>query len=283
MKCRACFAIALLLPIAAWASGCGGGEPTAIAPQEELSLAQEQRAMPPELKEATMTPIPTPEPSQPTPPPETEQVMRLAVEDLAERLDLPPAEIRLVSVEAVDWPDTSLGCPQPGMMYAQVITPGYRVVLKAEGQEYEYHTDMDRFAVLCEEGGETPGGAGVESVSGEPVTPDPQSPYYSLVLKAVEDLAGRLSVDVGEIGVLEVQEAIWPDSSLGCPQPGMAYKQVPEDGLLIRLDVGGQLYEYHSSGMRDPFLCEQTIKVKPPAIKFDLTKTIPPPVDAGDQ
>jgi hypothetical protein len=177
MKCRACFAIALLLPIAAWASGCGGGEPTAIAPQEELSLAQEQRAMPPELKEATMTPIPTPEPSEPTPPPETEPVMRLAVEDLAERLDLPPAEIRLVSVEAVDW----------------------------------------------------------------------------------------------------------PDSSLGCRQPGMAYKQVPEDGLLIRLDVGGQLYEYHSGGMRDPFLCEQTIKVEPPAIKFDLTKTIPPPVDAGDQ
>src|SRR5438132_10035603 len=27
-------------------------------------------------------------------------------------------------VEPVDWPDASLGCPRPGMMYAQVITPG---------------------------------------------------------------------------------------------------------------------------------------------------------------
>jgi hypothetical protein len=35
-------------------------------------------------------------------------------------------------------------------MYAQVITPGYRVVLEAGGQRYEYHTDTGRFVVLCE-------------------------------------------------------------------------------------------------------------------------------------
>ncbi len=60
---------------------------------------------------------------------------------LAEKLGIPAGEIQVVSSEAVDWPDTSLGCPQPGMMYAQVITPGYRIVLEAKGKQYTAHTD----------------------------------------------------------------------------------------------------------------------------------------------
>ena len=51
----------------------------------------------------------------------------------------------------MEWSDASLGRPQPGMMYAQVITPGYLVVLEADGQQYTYHTDTARFAVLREE------------------------------------------------------------------------------------------------------------------------------------
>ena len=94
-----------------------------------------------------MTPLPT----EVKPPPEAERAVQLAREDLAQRLNLSPDATRLVSVEAVDWPDTSLGCPQPGMMYAQVITPGFKVVLEAAGEEYEYHTDEGRFVVLCEE------------------------------------------------------------------------------------------------------------------------------------
>ncbi|NIN64244.1 MAG: hypothetical protein GTO63_06000, partial [Anaerolineae bacterium] len=85
------------------------------------------------------------------PPARAEQALRLAREDLAQRLGLAPEAIRLVSVEAVEWSDTSLGCPQPGMMYAQVITPGFRVVLEeAEGQRYEYHADRSRAVVLCQ-------------------------------------------------------------------------------------------------------------------------------------
>ena len=82
-------------------------------------------------------------------PPEAEGVMRLAQEDLGQRLDLAPETIRLLSLEKVEWPDASLGCPKPGMMYAQVITPGFKVVLEAQGQTYEYHTDAAQSVVLC--------------------------------------------------------------------------------------------------------------------------------------
>jgi len=286
MKRYLLFSIAFLMLAAVCAIGCGGG-PTSVAPADE-TLRVEGVEQPTPLstpgpahtpQEATMTPTSIPAAGGVEVAPESEAVVHMAANDLTQRLSLAPEAIQLISVEPVEWSDASLGCPQPGMMYAQVITPGYLVVLEAEGEQYTYHTDMDRFVVLCEEGGETSGGTGVESLPGESVTPDPLSPYYSLVIKAVEDLAGRLSVDVEEIGVLEVQEVVWPDSSLGCPLPGIAYKQVPEDGLLIRLEVEGQVYEYHSGGTRDPFLCEQPLTVPPPAIKLDLTKTIPPPRD----
>ena len=73
----------------------------------------------------------------------------LAIADLAKRLDITADQIEAVRVESVEWPDTSLGCPQPGQAYAQVITPGQIVVLSANGQEYEYHTGGDQI-VACE-------------------------------------------------------------------------------------------------------------------------------------
>jgi hypothetical protein len=45
------------------------------------------------------------------------------------------------SVEAVNWPDAALGCPQPDMIYAAVITPGYRVVLETADARFVVHTD----------------------------------------------------------------------------------------------------------------------------------------------
>ena len=90
-----------------------------------------------------------------------------------------------------------------------------------------------------------------------------------LVQQAMEDLAQRLNITPEEIEVVEVQAVTWGDTSMGCPQPDMRYKQVPQDGLLIKLKVEGKVYEYHSGGSREPFLCEQTIRVKPTTPKLD--------------
>ena len=100
-----------------------------------------------------MTPEPTPSPQERELPRGAEGLVRLAIEDLTRRLDVSPEGIIVVSVEAVQWSDTSLGCPLPGMMYAQVITPGFRVVLEAEGHTYRYHTDTRRHVILCGEDG----------------------------------------------------------------------------------------------------------------------------------
>jgi hypothetical protein len=75
-------------------------------------------------------------------------------QDLARRLSLAEAQITLIRAEPVDWPDSSLGCPQPGMMYLQMVTPGYRLVLAAGGatvaSQIEYHTDTGGHFVVCQ-------------------------------------------------------------------------------------------------------------------------------------
>ena len=89
----------------------------------------------------------------PSPSPETlddNLLVQQAKQDLAQRLDVPTEDIELVQFEAVVWPDASLGCPRPGIVYAQVISPGYLVVLKADDKEYEYHAGKSAEPFYCE-------------------------------------------------------------------------------------------------------------------------------------
>jgi len=78
--------------------------------------------------------------------PEYSPVVDLAKKDLSERLNIPTGDIKLVKEEAVDWPNPGLGYPEDGMNYAQVITPGFRIILKAQDKLFEYHSDYKRIA-----------------------------------------------------------------------------------------------------------------------------------------
>ena len=59
---------------------------------------------------------------------------------LANRLSASPGDLEIVRQEAVRWPDTSLGCPEPGYAYAKVMVPGYRFTFSYDGSLYEVHT-----------------------------------------------------------------------------------------------------------------------------------------------
>lgn len=76
-----------------------------------------------------------------------------------------------------------------------------------------------------------------------------------LVEKALADLSERLSLERSAIEVLGFEQVTWPDASLGCPQPGMNYRQVPVDGYRILLRAQGRDYAYHGDGRRGPFYC----------------------------
>ena len=66
-----------------------------------------------------------------------------AVAHLANHLGVDPGEITVDSIRAETWSDASLGLPEPGMMYAEVITEGHVVSLSHGGKSYVYHVAGD--------------------------------------------------------------------------------------------------------------------------------------------
>lgn len=87
--------------------------------------------------------------------------LALASAEVARDQGLAANEVKLVSFRAVNWPNPALGCPKMGVMYTQVITPGYILVLRVGGKEVEYHTDTTGRAVTCANPGPPAAGGGV--------------------------------------------------------------------------------------------------------------------------
>jgi len=91
-----------------------------------------------------------PQPTEP-PPAELPRAVDAARNRLSAELAAEPEEIEVVSYEEQQWPDACLGLPQEDEACAQVITAGYRVVLRYQGTEYVYRTDESGTIVRLEE------------------------------------------------------------------------------------------------------------------------------------
>lgn len=124
------FAPLAALAAVALASACQGEE---ALPQ--ATLIPDEGTTP----ALTSTPL-TPPPPSASPQASLPRAVEVVQVDLAAHLGVPVATIEVVQVEEVVWPDTCLGLPAPELC-APGETPGYRVVLRALGQEYRYHTD----------------------------------------------------------------------------------------------------------------------------------------------
>ena len=83
-------------------------------------------------------------------PPGLQPLIDKAIADLAARLSLDSADIEIVGAEPVEWRDSSLGCPQPGFQYLQVLSDGMRIELRVQDKIYSYHSGRGRDPFLCE-------------------------------------------------------------------------------------------------------------------------------------
>lgn len=84
-------------------------------------------------------------------PPEASAAVDAARQAAATRLGVAPDQLQVTEVQPQQWPDASLGCPQPGQLYSQIVTPGFSVVIASGGHELEYHTDTRNRVTLCHE------------------------------------------------------------------------------------------------------------------------------------
>ena len=82
--------------------------------------------------------------------PGLQSLIEKAKADLSQRLSISADNIVVVEATSVIWPDSSLGCPQEGMAYAQVLTPGYLILLEYRDNKYEYHAGKDTSITYCE-------------------------------------------------------------------------------------------------------------------------------------
>lgn len=99
---------------------------------------------PAEAVPTTTTAAPEPEITVPTSVPVTVDDLSLtdrALAFLASSLGVPESGITFTGIEPVAWPDASLGCPQEGYAYAQVLVPGYRLTFAHGAVSHDVHSD----------------------------------------------------------------------------------------------------------------------------------------------
>ncbi len=165
----------------------------------------------------------------------TAEASRMARRAVAEKLAIAEERVSVDTIEAVDWPDSGLGCAVKGEVTQPVITSGYRLSIRAADETYEVHVGAGH-ARICS------GGAG------------PAGNFLAAGLKvagiARKDLAGRLGVEPREVQLLSMKPITWPDRSLGCPSPDGSREPVPTKGFVLTLKARDKEYTYHADTER---------------------------------
>jgi hypothetical protein len=170
-------------------------------------------------------------------------VAERAVTTLAEELGVPKDQVLVDTVRAVQWRDSSLGCPKPGIAYRDVITPGYKVTLRVDRQVHVVHEAGNRTFVCRQD----------KAMGG--ITPKLDLSFGPQMVEARKDLAGRIHVPEREILFQSSEGKTWSDASLGCPEPGVQYAQAEVRGWVLTFRHKQRVFTYHT----------------------DLTRTIPCP------
>jgi hypothetical protein len=132
-------AIVALAPLAA----CSADKPapTGIAPPTRIPDAPKAPVSPTENAGDAVSAASVPR-----------EVRRAVVADAARRFKVPESAVVVSQAEQVTWNDGSLGCPQPGQMYTQMLVSGYRIVATSSAGQMEYHTDSHGLVVTCGDG-----------------------------------------------------------------------------------------------------------------------------------
>lgn len=165
-------------------------------------------------------------------------VAKLAIDALAADLKIATNKILVDTIRAVDWPNSSVGCPKPGVAYLDVITPGHKITLRADGQVYVAHEARGR-AFICHQ---TKAYAGID--------PKMQLVFGAQMVVAQKDLAERLRVSAKDVKPVSAEEMTWDDAALGCPDPGATYAPGKITGWVMKLRHKNRDFIYHTDLQR---------------------------------
>lgn len=77
-----------------------------------------------------------------------------------------------------------------------------------------------------------------------------QTPRDEAVRAATDVVSAKLGVPAADLRVVDVTEATWRDSSLGCPERGQVYTAAVVGGFKVTLQGGSTRYEVRTGGGR---------------------------------
>jgi hypothetical protein len=159
--------------------------------------------------------------------PETEAIA-LARRTLAARLSIPIGEITTVSIAAAQWRDSSLGCPERGMIYAPTLLSGYEVKLRGPEREHVVHVAGGR-AIVCD------------------ARPDPKEPPAAVVagsMKAANAvrsaLAARLGIQPAAVRIVSTRPYRASTRCQGAPAAAKG------PALIVEAEASAQTFRYYS-------------------------------------
>jgi hypothetical protein len=172
-----------------------------------------------------------------------QSLVDLARVNLARRLG---AELEAVTgqcVEETEFPDASLGVPEPDRVYAQAITPGYTIKLAVNGQSYEYRASDERLVFVPPEAGAPQGSITIEGVQ---VTPGEQIAVHGQSTLPDDTCLGS------ELWAAGTRQSWWPGDACVLVQNGVWQMSVRlgSDGVPAELDPSAQymLRVYQQNG-----------------------------------
>jgi hypothetical protein len=161
-----------------------------------------------------------------------EAAINLAVSKVSERVPVSREALTNLRIRSIQWPDSSLGCAEPGVEYLQKVVQGYLVNFKFDEEFYTVNVGDGR-ALICDRVNE--------------FLLERKQRADSVIhahRTARLDLAEKLMVDPEVVKVNKIKVETWADSSLGCPQPGQQYIAGPIEGLKINMTCRDKTYEY---------------------------------------
>jgi len=164
---------------------------------------------------------PTPYENDEIPPP---GVVQLARQALANELGLTAENISISRIEPTRWEDTCLEMPASGETCEPAEIEGYLVEMKAAGQEYTYHTDLqNKFRRTL------------------------QSEWSQAALQSQRLLAGLLGYDPDSVAIISEQPTTFTNSCLDVRIAEITCSEIRTAGIVITLQSGDNHFVFHSA------------------------------------
>ncbi len=66
------------------------------------------------------------------------------------------------------------------------------------------------------------------------------------VSAALVHLTDKLDIELASVTIVKVEYKLWPDASLGIPEPGVAYVQALTPGCIVRMQAGDRTFTVHT-------------------------------------